>query len=165
MPDALPVQLSLAEARGLHAQRFPKDSYKAASIVFLEIFCLLGKNGSLDSHSVGLYAASTLHTHLYISYSHRLQDICTPTVRDPVLLACGFSTWQRIWSLDSSLSHVLSALGTEQRAVPTPYYRPCAWKGEGASWTSTHQQASGPEEMLRDRKPSCLLAPRLPSSV
>ena len=51
--------LGLAFVRGLHAQRFPQDSWEAVGIVFLGRFCHLGTNGRLDSHGISLCATPT----------------------------------------------------------------------------------------------------------
>lgn len=99
MHDVFPVQLCLAKARGLHAWRFPQDSWEAAGIVFLGRFCRLGTNGSLDSHNVGCVPLHPFpHTCTWSVATGLLS--CGVFVlslsRDPVLLSRGASIWQKI---------------------------------------------------------------------
>lgn len=89
MPDVFPVQLGLAEARGLYAQRFPKDSWEVAGTVFLGSF--------LEQMEAGFPRVSHVPPH---PFPHTctwtvVEDygVLTPSLfRDPVLLARGFSS-------------------------------------------------------------------------
>lgn len=91
MPDVFPAQFGLAEARGLFAQRFPKDSWEVAGTVFLGRF--------LEQMEAWIPTVSAC-----VPPHHPFPHTCTWAVvadyrvlapslfRDPVLLARGFSS-------------------------------------------------------------------------
>lgn len=89
MPDVFPVQLGIAEARGLLCPEIPKGQLESGW------HCLSGKilrtNGSLDSHSVSLCATPPFpHTCTWAVVAD--YRVLAPSLfRDPVL-AHGFSS-------------------------------------------------------------------------
>lgn len=105
--------LGLAEARGLYAQRFPKDSWEVAGTSGK----ILRTNGSLDSHSVSLCATPPLPTHLYMGCSCRLHGpctLCSGILSSPM----GFHLAESI-IFKLELLPVPSAPGTEQSPLLT----------------------------------------------